>query len=171
MTFRRSCLIGLALAAAGCGSTTTRTVTQTTTETATTPAAVTTTPTTPPTPTVTTTPAVTTPPSQPVYFQGASAAAAQHPATLELTGDGTLFVQHVQWSSWGGPTATGSGDAEYHGCSPNCASAPVHTALVSIRMSGIRTCGGRQYYAGLTLTLSSGRLLDPTFVQRSWSPC
>ena len=170
MRSRGPLLLALALVAAGCGSTTTRTVTHTTTTRAPTPAG--TTPSkTPPAPTVTTTPAVTIPASQPVYFQGASAGAAQRPATLELTGDGTLFVQHVQWNSWGGATATGSGNAEYHGCTPNCASAPVHTALVSIRLSGIRTCGGRRYYAGLTLTLTSGRLLDPGFVQRSWSPC
>ena len=65
----------------------------------------------------------------------------------------------------------GSGNAEYHGCTPNCAAAAVHTALVSIRLSNIRLCGGRRYYSGLTLTRSAGTLLDNEYVQRSWSPC
>lgn len=95
----------------------------------------------------------------------------QKPSSLQLTGDGTLFVSGVQWTSWGGPQATGSGNAEYHGCTPNCAQAPTHTALVSIRLFGIRTCAGRQYYSGATLTLNSGQLLDKDFMQRSWSPC
>jgi hypothetical protein len=90
---------------------------------------------------------------------------------LELTGDGTLFVASVQWTSWGGPKATGSGNAEYHGCTPNCAQAPLHTALVSIRLVGVRVCSGRRYYSGVTLTLNSGQLVDPQFLQRSWSPC
>jgi hypothetical protein len=80
-------------------------------------------------------------------------------------------VNSVQWTSWGGPTAMGSGDAEYHGCTPNCAQAPVHTALVSIRLFGIRVCSGRSYYSGVNLTLNSGELLDKPFLQRSWSPC
>lgn len=80
-------------------------------------------------------------------------------------------MNSVQWSSWGGPTATGSGDAQYHGCTPNCAAATPHEALVTIRMSGIRQCQGKNFYAGLTLTTASGRQLEQDFVQRSWSPC
>lgn len=106
-----------------------------------------------------------------MYFQGVAGPRGQRPRTLELTGDGTLAVLGVQWTSWGGATATGTGNAEYHGCTPNCASAPLHQALVSIRLSTIRVCGGRAYYAGITLTTNSGRLLDRDFLQRSWSPC
>jgi hypothetical protein len=90
---------------------------------------------------------------------------------LELTADGTLFVGGVQWTSWGGPSAVGTGTAEYHGCTPNCAQAPVHTALVSIHLFDIRSCSGRAYPSGVNLTLNSGELLDKQFMQRSWSPC
>jgi hypothetical protein len=163
---RRSIAVACLLGLAGCGSTTTRTVVRTTPQTSTTiQPTVTTTPSTVPTTTVTTTP------SQPVYFEGVVGSGAQRPSSLQLTGDGTLAVEQVQWTSWGGPTATGSGNALYHGCTPNCAAAPTHAAVVSIRLSNIRSCKGRRYYAGLTLTLSSGRLLDEGFVQRSWSPC
>ena len=104
-------------------------------------------------------------------FEGVVGSGRQRPRSLELTGDGTLFVSGVQWTSWGGPTATGTGNAQYHGCTPNCASAPSHSAFVSIRLSGIRVCAGRNYYSSLVLVLSSGQMLDKQYVQRSWSPC
>ena len=104
-------------------------------------------------------------------FAGVVGRARQRPASLELTGDGTLYVSGVQWTSWGGATATGTGNAQYHGCTPNCAAAPAHSAFVSIRLSGIRVCSGRHYYSSLVLVLNSGRLLDKEYVQRSWSPC
>ena len=110
-------------------------------------------------------------PSAPVYFQSVVGRPAQKPSALQLTADGTLEVERVQWSGWGGPDATGTGNASYHGCTPNCAAARVHTAVVSVRLSDIRVCGGRRYYSGVSLTLSSGALLDRQFLQRSWSPC
>ncbi len=106
-----------------------------------------------------------------VYFEGAAGGPLSKPASLELTADGTLFVGGVQWTSWGGATATGSGTAEYHGCTPSCAQAPTNTALVSIRLFGVRVCSGRSYYSGVNLTLNSGQLLDAQYLQRSWSPC
>ena len=113
----------------------------------------------------------TTAPAAPVYFEGAVGGGQQRPSSLQLTADGTLSVEQVQWTSWGGATAAGSGSALYHGCTPNCAAAPTHAAVVSIRLTDVRTCRGRRYYAGVTLTRSSGRLLDEGFLQRSWSPC
>jgi hypothetical protein len=155
------------LTLAGCGSTTTvKTVVVTT---STVPATTTPATTTPATTTPTTT--TTAPATEPVFFQGVVGGGAQRPSSLQLTGDGTLAVEHVQWTSWGGSSAAGSGSAFYHGCTPNCAEAQTHTAVVSIQLSDIRSCGGRHYYAGLTLTLPSGQLLDRNFVQRSWSPC
>jgi hypothetical protein len=93
------------------------------------------------------------------------------PKTLFLTGDGTLAVQSATWSSWGGATASGSGKAEYHGCTPSCAGATVHHAHVTIKLSKIKTCSGKQYYSHVALTLPSGKLLDGSFLKRSWAPC
>jgi len=173
-------LAGLcAVSLAACGSSTTRTVTERVTtsgptssaSTATAPAAGTGTGSATSATTSSSTASSTTAAPAAVYFQGAVANAQQRPSSLQLTGDGTLTVNGVQWTSWGGPTASGTGTAEYHGCNPNCASAPVHTALVSIRLADVRVCSGRSYYAGVALTMSSGRLLDASFLQRSWSPC
>jgi hypothetical protein len=191
--------LAVLLALAGCGSSSTKTVTRivprpattttgagttgattpATSTPATSPAASTPATSTPATSTAATTPPATgsepstpgTSTAAPVYFQGVTARGAQRPASLELTGDGTLFVHGVQWASWGGPVATGTGNAEYHGCTPNCAAAVVHQAFVAIRLSGVRTCSGRNYYSSATLKLNSGQLLDKQFMQRSWSPC
>ena len=156
------------LTLAACGSSSTKTVTTVV------PPATSSTTSVPTTPSTTST-GVTTQSSAtialPVLFQGVVDHGSERPRTLELTGDGTLSVGQVQWNSWGGDTASGTGTASYHGCTPNCASAPVSTASVAIRLSNIRICGGRRYYSGLTLTLPSGKLLDESFVQRSWSPC
>lgn len=158
------------LVLAACGSTTTKTVTKPA------PATVTSTATQPSTSastsaSTTTTTVATTKTAARVYFVGVVGRSRQRPASLLLTGDGTLFVSGVQWTSWGGPTATGSGNAQYHGCNPNCAEAPSHSALVSIRLSSIRACSRRHYYSSLELILNSGQLLDKEYLQRSWSPC
>lgn len=166
MTRRLSLALVAALALAACGSSSTKTVTTvvpaTSSSTTSVPASSSTT-------TASAQPTATT--ALPILFQGVVNQGSERPRTLELTGDGTLSVGDVQWNSWGSDPATGTGTASYHGCTPNCASAPVSTASVAIRLSNIRVCSGRRYYAGLTLTLPSGKLLDESFVQRSWSPC
>lgn len=106
-----------------------------------------------------------------VHFAGAIGGRQVKPGTLELSADGTLEVLKVHWNSWGGSTATGRGRAEYHGCTPNCASAPDHQARVSIQLSRIRRCGSRSYYSHVRLTLRSGKLLDRRFLRISWKPC
>lgn len=158
-----------ALSITACGSSSTTTVTTVVPPTSATTTTVSSPTLTSSTSTVTTQPTATT--ALPVLFEGVVSHGSERPSTLELTGDGTLEVSGVQWTAWGGDTATGTGNASYHGCTPNCAAAPVSTASVAIKLSNVRVCAGRRYYASLTLTLPSGKLLDESFVQRSWSPC
>jgi hypothetical protein len=106
-----------------------------------------------------------------VYFAGAAGGRHVKPRTLELSGDGTLEVFKVHWSSWGATTAGGRGQAEYHGCTPNCAAATDRHARVSIQLSRVRRCGSRSYYSHVRLTLPSGKLLDRGFLRISWKPC
>jgi hypothetical protein len=106
-----------------------------------------------------------------VFFNDVDNQRVVKPRTLLLTGDGTLEVQHVTWSSWGGATAKGSGRAEYHGCTPSCAQARVHHAQVAITLSKIRTCAGKRYYSRVRLTLPSGKLLDKQYLEHSFAPC
>ncbi len=109
--------------------------------------------------------------SSPAYFSGAVGGAQMRPAVLNLTGDGTLDVSQVRWTSWGGPVAVGVGLAQFHGCTPSCAAARAHVAAVTTRLSQLRVCSGRRYYAHVTLVRRSGRLLYAGFLSRSWAPC
>ena len=106
-----------------------------------------------------------------VYFAGAAGGRHVKPRNLELSADGTLEVFKVHWNSWGGATASGRGQAEYHGCTPDCAAAPDHHARVSIALSRIRRCGSRSYYSHVRLTLPSGKLLNRASLRSSWKPC
>jgi hypothetical protein len=106
-----------------------------------------------------------------VRFAGAVGPAQIRPAQLALSADGTLEVSGVTWNAWGGSRATGSGTAEYHGCTPSCAAARVHHAPVAITLSNVRTCKGRQYYTHVALAQRSGKLLDASFLRISWNPC
>jgi hypothetical protein len=107
-----------------------------------------------------------------VYFHGVQPHAVVKPKTLALSGDGTLLVDDVSWSSWGGATATGSGSAEHHGCTPSCAQGKVYHDHVTITLSKIKTCGGKKYYSHVALKLNSGKLLDKSFLNHeNWAPC
>lgn len=122
--------------------------------------------------TKTTASTATTPPTQSAYFYGTDASRAVRPSTLYLTGDGTLQVNDVSWSSWGGSTAAGSGTAEYHGCNPNCAQAAVQTTPVTISLYGLTRCGDQLYYANVELTEPGDKLLDQSFLDsESYAPC
>jgi hypothetical protein len=106
-----------------------------------------------------------------VLFAGAVGPAQVRPGQLALSGDGTLEVSGVTWVAWGGSRATGSGTAEYHGCTPSCAAAKTHRAAVAITLSNVRTCKGKRYYTHVALAERSGKLLDASFLRTSWNPC
>ncbi len=106
-----------------------------------------------------------------VRFAGAIGPAQVRPGQLALSADGTLEVGGITWGAWGGRRATGSGTAEYHGCTPNCAAAPVHHVPVAITLSNVRTCKGKPYYTHVALQEPSGRLLDAGFLRINWNPC
>jgi hypothetical protein len=109
-----------------------------------------------------------------VSFRGTNGRAEVKPRSLWLTGDGTLDVFNVHWTSWGGPVATGAGLAKYHGCTPDCARGRQHQARVTIRLGVIRTCSGTAYYSKVSLYVHrGGRLhlfrLSPRAA--SYAPC
>lgn len=106
-----------------------------------------------------------------IYFWGAIGGRVVKPKVLSLTVDGTLEVSQVRWTRWGGSIAVGTGQAEYHGCSPSCGAAPPHYAAVTVNLSRIRTCSGRSYYSKVTLFLRSGKQLNASYLKRSWAPC
>lgn len=106
-----------------------------------------------------------------IEFYGAGGGGHVRPRTLFLTGDGTLDVFRVHWKAWGGTAASGHGTAEWHGCTPNCASGIDHQAYVTVKLSNIRRCGRHQYYTHVILRRRSGRRLFRRFLRLSYKPC
>jgi hypothetical protein len=69
------------------------------------------------------------------------------PAVIFNGGDPTGAVQNVTWSSWGGPTATGSGISDHVGPGQNVASGTLATATVVAFHLGI--CKGKLMYQAI----------------------
>jgi hypothetical protein len=66
------------------------------------------------------------------------------PATVFNGGDPTGLVEHITWSSWGGPTATGHGVAYYDPPNkPVAESTPQRATIVAF---GLGTCAGHRAY-------------------------
>jgi hypothetical protein len=104
-----------------------------------------------------------------VWFEGAvNQGHPVRPSTLWLSADGTLVVFHMHWSQWGGRVAIGKGNAEYHGCTPDCAQAPIHHAAVTVHLWGVRDCHGQDYYNRVTLYKRQGTL---SVRFQHWAPC
>ena len=75
------------------------------------------------------------------------------PSTLETASDATL--EGVRWSSWGEGGAEGSGELLLLDCQPTCAGGGTNRVPATVKLSGVKTCDGRRYFA------SGEVLLDP----------
>lgn len=111
-----------------------------------------------------------------VHFQGAVLpphTRTVRPSNLYLSVDGTLFVGKVHWTTWGGRIARGYGRAEFHGCTPDCASAPSHHARALVRLSNIHRCKGKRWYSKVTVITrrASGRFRVYRTAPTNWAPC
>ncbi len=58
------------------------------------------------------------------------------PATIYMSGDGSLWAKDVIWTGWGTPTATGHGIAEANSCQPDCAAGTFSAHPVTLTLSG-----------------------------------
>ena len=67
------------------------------------------------------------------------------PGTLETASDATL--EGVRWSEWGAGGAEGSGELALLDCQPTCAGGGTDRVPATIRLSGVKTCDGRRYFA------------------------
>jgi hypothetical protein len=107
------------------------------------------------------------------WFAGVGGGKKIRPATLYLSGDGTLDVIHARWSSWGGRVATAHGIAAWHGCTPNCAAGKPHRTAVIVTLLHPVSCHGTRYYN--TVRLFSRRTGHPMFARalrlEKWAPC
>jgi hypothetical protein len=57
------------------------------------------------------------------------------PATVYISGDGSLWAKDIIWTGWGSPEATGHGTAEADDCQPDCAEGTYSAHAVTITLS------------------------------------
>jgi hypothetical protein len=57
------------------------------------------------------------------------------PSSLLMSGDGSLYAQHITWTGWGTARATGQGTAEVNDCTPYCAAGTYHAYPVTITLT------------------------------------
>jgi hypothetical protein len=67
------------------------------------------------------------------------------PSSLDTASDARL--EHIEWSDWGASGAVGRGTLRSLDCNPSCADGHTTLAPAVIRLSGVRECGGRSYFA------------------------
>jgi len=77
------------------------------------------------------------------------------PATLLLSGDGSIFVAGITWSGWGTTTAQGTGTLRVDNCDPNCAAGTLSNYPATITVSGLTPYNGGQAYSSMTVSAPS----------------
>jgi hypothetical protein len=82
------------------------------------------------------------------------------PTSIVITcADANTDLTHLRWTTFGGATATGSGDYAYNDCTPDCAAGRVHAYAVSVVLSDPKRCpdGHRDYQLATASWSSSAR--------------
>ncbi len=85
-------------------------------------------------------------------------AAAYKPESITITcADGGIFVEKIQWSTWGQKGATGIGIYSENLCEPNCAEGKRVSAPVNITLSNLTEQNDKYYLRSLDITTFDGK--------------
>src|SRR3954452_1897403 len=78
---------------------------------------------------------------------------------LLACGDGSLYVNHIKWRSWGKKRARGHGRAHVNDCTPSCAQGRFHTYPARLKLRHRVTCdvGPRHQFTHVRLIFSGQR--------------
>lgn len=75
-------------------------------------------------------------------------------------GDGTAYLQHLNWSAWGSSSALASGTYTLDDCTPNCASGHGHSFGVLAVLWDVQPWPGHagvRYFTRLTIIFTGNR--------------
>jgi hypothetical protein len=87
------------------------------------------------------------------------------PASLDVSADGTL--QDLRWKDWGESTASATGALRLRDCDPTCAGGGIDTLKATIKLSSPRLCGRATYFDHATVEVP-GDEQPATYVR---APC
>ena len=80
------------------------------------------------------------------------------PESITITcADGGIFVEKIQWSTWGQEGATGIGIYSENLCEPNCAEGRRVIAAVKLTLSNLTQQNEKYYLRTLDITTSDGK--------------
>ncbi|MCW2936572.1 MAG: putative molecular chaperone with protein kinase domain [Actinomycetia bacterium] len=86
---------------------------------------------------------------------GASQYMEVKPAKITTSGDGSAYVDKINWSSWGGSRAAGSGTLELNNCNPNCAQGTFTGYPATVTLDGLKPYGtGLEAYSTIVVQSS-----------------
>jgi hypothetical protein len=71
---------------------------------------------------------------------------AQRPASAVLSGDSTVGLQGMSWTSWGTATAAGTGTGWVEDCNPSCATGTIHREPTRVTLTSPATACGVRYF-------------------------
>jgi hypothetical protein len=82
------------------------------------------------------------------------------PESIMLTcGDGGMYVDKIEWSSWEATGAQGIGFYNVNDCDPNCADGKMHNARIKVQLSGLTTVNGKNYLRTMEIQTLDGKNL------------
>jgi hypothetical protein len=80
------------------------------------------------------------------------------PESILITcADGGIYVEKIQWSTWGQEGATGIGIYSENLCEPSCAEGKRVKALVNLKLTNLTEQNGKYYLRTLDITTSNGK--------------
>jgi hypothetical protein len=77
------------------------------------------------------------------------------PASLLMSGDGSLYAKDITWAGWGTSTAVGRGTAEENNCEPDCAQGSYSGYGVSITLTRPEPWHGDEVYTRAAYSIPS----------------
>lgn len=77
------------------------------------------------------------------------------PASLLMSGDGSLYAKDITWTGWGTATATGHGTAEANNCQPDCAGGTFSPHSVTITLTKPRPWHHDMVYSSAAYSIPS----------------
>ena len=77
-----------------------------------------------------------------------------------LSGDGTIALWDMTWSTWGSAVADGTGTEKLDDCNPNCAAGTLHAVRVAVTLSRpVKVCvagTGKWFWSRVSFTWPDG---------------
>jgi hypothetical protein len=92
---------------------------------------------------------------------------AYKPRRLNPSVDGSLFVQHMRWTTWDARKAVGTGVAHVNDCRPSCAEGHYSSYRVTVRLTRPRHLCGSRFFTTIRVSGSGYR----TYGHRSGVGC